>query len=130
MNAKIFTRSIQILILVMLVIMAFFRDPHSQWLIIGAVGIWALFILTTFAITGSKSIKEKIAKLIANRPKRSKRKVKTFIVPEVADSPEKVLLRHINCRITDKLKSAYPNATWEWCEETPVKLGPKAGQDG
>ena len=104
MNAKTFNRSIQILILAMLVIMAFFRGPHSQWLIIGAVGIWALFILTTFAITGSKSIKEKIAKLIANRPKRPKRKAKTFIVPEIADSPEKILLRYVNCRITDKLK--------------------------
>ena len=127
MKAKTFTRSIQFLIITMLAIMAFFRGPHSQWLIIGTVGIWALFILTTLSITGSNSIKEKIAKLIANRPKRPKKKAKSFIVPEIADSPEKILLRHVNCRITDKLKSAYPDATWEWCEETPVKLATKGG---
>jgi len=108
----------------MLVIMAFFRRPHSQWLVIGAVGVWALFILTTFVITGSKAIKEKVSKLIAKRPKK---KAKAFIVPEIADPPEKILLRHVNCRITDKLKSAYPDATWEWCEETPVKLAAKGG---
>lgn len=127
MEAKIFTKSIQFLILAMLVIMALFRGPHSQWLIIGAVGIWVLFILTTFAVNGSKSIKEKISNLMAKRPKRQKRKAQTFIVPEISDPPEKILLRHVNCRITDKLKSAYPNATWEWWEEAPVKLAAKGG---
>lgn len=126
MKTKIFNRSIQLLILAMLVIMAFFRGPHSQWLVIGAVGAWALFILTAFIVTHSKVMKEKISKLIAIRPK-GKVKANTFIVPEIADPPEKILLRHVNCRITDKLKSAYPDATWEWCEETPVKLAAKGG---
>lgn len=114
------------LVLAILVIMAFFRGPHSQWLVIGAMGAWALFILTAFAIIGSKALREKISKLIAKRPKR-KAKTKTFIVPEINGQPEKILLRHVNCRITDKLKSAYPEATWQWCEHTPVKLAAEGG---
>ena len=42
------------------------------------------------------------------------------------DAPQ-VLLRHVNHRITSYLKSAYPEATWEWCIEDPEALVCKGG---
>lgn len=42
------------------------------------------------------------------------------------DAP-RVLLRHVNHRITNYLKSAYPESTWEWCIEDPEALVCKGG---
>ncbi len=33
-----------------------------------------------------------------------------------------VLMRHANHRITERLKSAYPDATWSWCEKYPENI--------
>ena len=38
------------------------------------------------------------------------------------DIPERMILRHINHRITDKLKSVYPNASWDWNEKPTVSF--------
>ena len=41
--------------------------------------------------------------------------------------PERALIRHINHRITDKLRSAYPNAFWDWAEKPTVSFITEGG---
>ena len=65
------------------------------------------------------------------RPKkrRAVKKQRDIPVPEETPSVlvegselERLLLGHISCRISEKLKSAYPQATWQWCSPRPVSI--------
>jgi len=42
--------------------------------------------------------------------------------PKSSVSPERALIRHINHRITDKLRSVYPDAFWNWEEKPTVSF--------
>lgn len=71
-------------------------------------------------------IKEELHKREAKRIRKKCEKQDAafdrFIIPEVSDPVEQVLLRHANYRISAYLQSVYPNATWEWREEFPERI--------
>lgn len=120
MNGKTFTKSLKYLALSILVIVAFFSAPKYQWMYFAVFGCWLLFTLICFIASRSKKISGKL-----KHAKQKYKKVKAecirpeFLNSDEDDSSAKVLLTHLGCRITDKLKSAYPDATWKWACANP-----------
>lgn len=43
------------------------------------------------------------------------------------DDYRDTLVRHVNYRITEKLKGVYPDATWAWCIKDPIALIQQGG---
>lgn len=43
-------------------------------------------------------------------------------VKPVNAEEERAAVRHLNCRITEHIKSVYPTATWDWCGGNPVSI--------
>ncbi len=45
----------------------------------------------------------------------------------LGSTPEQLLLRHVNHRISARLQAVYPDASWAWCVKDPVRLICKGG---
>lgn len=41
---------------------------------------------------------------------------------EEEDAPPSLLLQHVEARITELLCAAYPDASWQWCEDDPEQI--------
>ena len=127
---RIFSRSIQILIVGLLITLAVFRN---QWAAVAVTSVWLLFALTTLLLKNRRRISRWFKRRFpqpqpagpAETPKAAKAKM--IDIPDVSDPPALVALRHLNCRISDKLKSAYPDVTWSWEAEQPDWLATKGG---
>ena len=139
MKRTIFTKSTTALILTLLVLGAFFPKGLSQKLMAGAIILWLAMLCGQFLIRHFGRGDRKI----------SLRKIRTFVsgkyrvekctseplapVPEPTDfhmgecsylyseQEVKMILCHISLRITDKLKSAYPQAVWQWKQKPSLK---------
>ena len=139
MKRTIFTKSTTALILTLLVLGAFFPKGLSQKLMAGAIILWLAILCGQFLIRHSGRGLRRI----------SLHKIRTFVsgkyraekctaespppVPEPTDfhmgecsylySEQEVemMLCHISLRITDKLKSAYPQAVWQWKQKPSLK---------
>lgn len=74
-----------------------------------------------------RSFTKREAKRIRKKCEKQDAAFDRFIIPEVSDPVEQVLLRHANYRISAYLQSVYPNATWEWREEFPERIIAKGG---
>lgn len=89
-----------------------------------AFGIWSLwasgFYLIPFIV--HKCRQRKTKKMREHYEKEEKRQNESS-----GDDATRILLRHVNHRITSYLKSAYPESTWEWCIEAPEALVCKGG---
>lgn len=53
--------------------------------------------------------------------------VQRMIVPEINANYKAVFLRHVNCRITQKLQGAFPGATWSWRCDNPADIAAGGG---
>lgn len=120
MKNKVFTTSIKVLIISVLLIMAFTRGDLCDWLLIGFGAAWLIFA-TVFLIR--KTAKRDDTTAVPKRLKPKKVSARQVAEMEL----NKTLLMHINYRITDKLHSAYPDATWEWSIRNPMKLAVTGG---
>lgn len=119
---------VSILIIAMLAITAFIRGHAQIWLYAIAFAAWSAWAVIYFLIpfikeerhrTEAQRIRKECEKQDAKKPK--------FIVPEISDPINLVLLRHANFRISAYLQSIYPEATWEWREEYPERIIAKGG---
>jgi hypothetical protein len=127
MNGRLFSKSLSLLIVAVLIITAFFREPKHQWLYIAVFAVWAaVLLLRSLAgrIAGLGRILRKTAQGIdaARRTAKLKQKkalAETTLTARSDSSDDKLLLGHLNCRITDKLRAVFPDATWRWQEKTP-----------
>lgn len=130
MKYPIFTRSIQFLI-VTLLILAALKWKYSQQLMLGTILLW-LLVTAGFLIYRKLSASGKFhhpvfsglrnwLSIPAERPDDSD----TIAVKDTYSMKEsseehmtaqelETMLRHISLRITAKLKSAYPQAIWSW----------------
>lgn len=120
--------SISILIVAVLAIIAFVRGNTQLWLLVAAFTIWLVWAVMHFLVP---YIKEQLHRYEAKRIRRKCEKQDAensqITVPDVSDSVTRVLLRHVNYRITAYLQSVYPEATWEWREEFPEQIVVKGG---
>lgn len=127
MKKSVLTSSLSVLIIVLLVASAVFRN---QWIVIGALAAWTLFLVFNVLHGNRRRIARWVKRLTQqSRPAEQKAEPqsKMIDIPDVSDPPALVALRHLNCRITDKLKSAYPDVTWNWEVEQPDWLASKGG---
>lgn len=139
MKRTIFTKSTTALILTLLVLGAFFPKGLSQKLMAGAIILWLAILCGQFLIRHSgRGIRRislhKIRTFVSGKRRAEKCTAESPApVPEPTDSrmgecsylyseqEAEMMLCHISLRITDKLKSAYPQAVWQWKQKPSLK---------
>ncbi len=139
MKRTIFTKSTTALILTLLVLGAFFPKELSQKLMAGAIILWLAILCGQFLIRHSgRGIRRislhKRRTFVSGKYRAEKCTAESPApVPEPTDfhmgecsylySEQEVemMLCHISLRITDKLKSAYPQAVWQWKQKPSLK---------
>ena len=139
MKRTIFTKSTTALILTLLVLGAFFPKGLSQKLMAGAIILWLAMLCGQFLIRHSgRGIRRislhKIRTFVSGKYRAEKCTAESPApVPEPTDSrmgecsylyseqEAEMMLCHISLRITDKLKSAYPQAVWQWKQKPSLK---------
>ena len=95
-----------VLVGVIVAILAIVRGRWQFPLLAFAVALWALWVvysLTDLTRKGNTGFKR--------RGKKSS---------GIDRAMAEMVLRHVNYRITDRLKAAYPNARWEWMMRDPA----------
>ena len=137
MRKTVFTRSIKILIITLLLLAVFFQKERSQKLMAIALILWIAVTAGIFLLRKSGKLTKKCGAFFASL-KNAGQMVKasaekpaeenTITAAEtdpirpaapVPDSREtETMLLHISLRITEKLKSAYPQSVWQW-KDTP-----------
>ena len=137
MKKRVFSKSLTWLISAVIFLMCFFREPKHQWMYIAVFGIWTAFHIIRFLLKRIKNVSRgigKIAKKISNNLKQANETAQLkeddppSASPAITQEPgkvspeEKLLLGHINYRITDKLKAVFPDAEWQWQSENPEQI--------
>lgn len=108
--------SISILVGVVLAILALVRGPAQTALLIITFAIWDLrMVLPRLRPMGRTRLSD--SRAAAEQSQFSNRKVTNL------------LLYHVNYRITDYLKSAYPNVRWEWMTDNPAAFVVQGGTE-
>lgn len=119
---------VSVLIVAVLAVTAFIRGNAQIWLLAAVFLAWAIWAGIYFLVP---YIKEQIhryeAKRIRRKCERQDADKPKFIIPDISDPVEHVLLHHVNYRISAYLQSIYPEATWEWREEFPQRIAAKGG---
>ena len=106
---------------VLLLIAVFTGGYVELGLSVVTVVIWSLFVLFKFVVP---YINTKLDEMEA-RNMREYYEAEYEVEADDANVEKKaykMFLRHVNYRITNHLKSAYPDAMWEWETDDPVKL--------
>lgn len=140
MKKSVFTKSMKILIVSLLLLAVFFRKERSQKLMALAFILWAAVTVGILLLRHSGKLFKKIRILYsALKQKIGQMMEASEEIPAsapVLENPEEpippanpafpasysreyeTMLVHISLRITEKLKSAYPQAVWQW-KDTP-----------
>lgn len=140
MRKNVFSRSIKILIVSLLLLAVFFQKERSQKLMVLAVILWIAITAGIFLFRKSgkmakrfgaffASLKQagKTAKTAAESPTEAGTEPDAETGPSGPSTPAKpapdsreteTMLLHIALRITEKLKSVYPQSVWQW-KDTP-----------
>lgn len=133
MKKNVFSRSIKILIVSLLLLAVFFQKERSQKLMALAVILWIAVTAGIFLFRKSGKLAKKCGAFFASLRQTGKTAKTAADTPAEAEpetepaSPAKpapdsreteTMLLHIALRITEKLKSAYPQSVWQW-KDTP-----------
>lgn len=140
MRKNIFTSSVRLLVISLLLLAVFFHGGRSQKLMVLAVILWVAVTSGIFLFRRSGKLAKKCSTFSAPLKRARKRTeaaaekpIRTGRVPEVGAEPTEpgipatpapdngeteTMLLHIALRITEKLKSAYPQSVWQW-KDTP-----------
>lgn len=133
MRKNVFTSSIKILVISLLLLTVFFQKERSQKLMALAVILWIAVTAGIFLFRKSGKLAKKCSTFFASLRRAAKTanaaaERPTEAAPETEPaSPAKpapdsreteTMLLHIALRITEKLKSAYPQSVWQW-KDTP-----------
>lgn len=103
--------SISILIGVVIAILALVRGPVQTGLLLVTFALWGLWVVLTLLRPAWRS-----NRAYRTREEREAREQDALSGRNVAG----LLLCHVNYRVSDYLKSAYPNARWEWVMQNPI----------
>ena len=116
--------SITILIGAVIAIMALVCGPWQVWLLLGVFTLWGLWVVLILLLPYMQQ-----AKRHRQRQQRTRQlhaeglQTRSFEIPDLGStSSDELLVRHTNHRILAYLRSAYPQATFEWCEKQPEQL--------
>ena len=103
--------STSILIGAVIAILALLRGPTQTVLLLVTFALWGLWVVLTLLRPAWRA-----NRAYRNREEREAREETVLSNRNVAG----LLLCHVNYRISDYLKSAYPNARWEWTMNDPA----------
>jgi len=121
---KLLGKNLTFLITGTLAVMAFIKGESQFWWF---VGVFAVFAVWTLIISSKNCrLNNMINRKQFIKPGRKQKNSKASSALRKINS-ENALLLHLNCRISDYLKSVYPEATWEWITETPETLATEGG---
>lgn len=108
MRAQLRKSGLNIVIILSIIAIAFFPKQVSQWVVLGVVSVWALIHIAFFCIKHKTFFESK--KLQFKSAENNKKEEPDNLIAESFYSA----LLQLSHRITDKLHSAYPEATWNW----------------
>lgn len=128
MKKNVFTKNIQILIIALIILTVILPKEHSQTGMIIFLAIWLTGNLVFKLLNHKESIvvffrnKKSVKKQTTNTPIPMPHEAKIptpHPVPESKDitlteTHADIILCHLSLRISDKIKSAYPKAVWQW----------------
>ena len=115
--------SISILIGAVIAVLALVRGKWQLPLLISCFALWGLWLIFALLLPAWRSIQS-----LRRREKRAERERQAMADANLPDDAlAQKLLRHVNFRISSHLKSAYPNARWEWAIEMPALFAVQGG---
>ena len=146
MRKNVFSSSIKILIVSLLLLAVFFQKERSQKLMALALILWGAVTAGIFLFRKSGKLAKKCSAFSASlkqagRTAKAPAEKTAEPVPKADTEPAEpaapakpapdsreteTMLLHISLRITEKLKSAYPQSVWQW-KDTPSLQGILAG---
>lgn len=146
MRKNVFSSSIKILIVSLLLLAVFFQKERSQKLMALALILWGAVTAGIFLFRKSGKLAKKCRAFSASlkqagRTAKAPAEKTAEPVPKADTEPAEpaapakpapdsreteTMLLHISLRITEKLKSAYPQSVWQW-KDTPSLQGILAG---
>ena len=110
--------SVSILTGAVLAVFALAPEAWREDLCLLAFAVWGIWLLLALSRRGGR-----------HRPFRRRRNVPrsqgargTAPCGTTETYMEELLIRHVNCRISAYLHTAYPEAKWEWATDSPGKL--------
>jgi hypothetical protein len=134
MNKNIFTKSIQVLVISLLILAVVVPRKYSQKWMVFTLLLWAVFMIGGLLRNLIRSHKDmstpmSLTRRLISKVQHKKDKPTQIVPTKLADSQSATstqfsftdeetdaMLRQMALRITDKLKSAYPNVIWQWKE--------------
>ena len=118
-NAKLWG-SISVLIGVVIAILAIAHDPLRTWLLLAVFAVWGLWLVLAMLLPSMAAVRRYKARRLheaqCNQPPVSGMSMENDL------ETTRILLCHVNHRISAYLKSVYPDATWEWKEKSPEDI--------
>lgn len=101
-------------IIVSFAAMAFLPENVAQWIVLGAIIVFAAVKGVSYCLDHKEEFSEKKQKIKSYARKNMKQK--TEFEPEL-----KFVIIQLSHRITDKLHSAFPEGSWHWIERPTLK---------
>lgn len=134
---QVFTKAVRYCVLSAVVSFGFFRE-NPQWIFLGLTGAACLIWLVWKLIRSRSWIKAwwlQRKEEIANSAARRRKKALSRVAPaeplwEYRPGPrmQEAAVRHLNCRITDRIQSVYPQATCEWVSPNSAEIAMQGGE--
>lgn len=115
--------SISILIGVVIAILALVRGRWLAPLLITVFALWGLWVILAQLVPLWRA--ESVRRQDEKKAQRDQEELTAANVPDMGVA--QTLLRHVNHRISAQLKSAYPDARWEWIVKNPALLAVQGG---
>ena len=116
--------SVSILVGTVILILGIVRGPWQTWLLLGTFAIWAGWVILCLLMPYINR-----AKRARYRKQQQERRILDAYAPiemvrsdPPSESVQTAMMQHVNFRITAYIRSIYPEAAWEWCEQDPVSL--------
>lgn len=104
--------SISVLIGVVIAILALLRGPIKTILLLVTIALWGVWVWRTL----------RPARLDSEEEPQYKNQADVDPGPYSARNLTMLLTRHVNCRVSDYLRHAYPNVSWEWMMPNPASF--------
>lgn len=119
---------VSILIAAVVIISAFLRGSWQFWTLVAVISVWTVWAVYHHLIPFLKEFRDsREAKKVQKHYQEQAEQQKLCSDIDTFDPIAIVLLRHVNHRISAYLKSSYPDASWDWCEDNPEKLAVHGG---
>lgn len=115
------------LLVAVLAVMAFIRGPGQIWVLAGVFAVWGVWMLTAVLLMNRTAIQSRrnTGRLKRKRAAELSQMDPTPTPTRIEDEPipaGQVMLLHVGHRISAYLKSAYPDAAWDWCGKAPERI--------